>query len=335
MPSHGEGTSQNPVIKGGLPPMKGKPYFDKSASSFGLNGDIGVGPSKMSNSVTPNQLENIAQPSGASLYKGTHGVNVAGDRTRLNVNVVPYGQNSPDDSRNLFADLNPFQIKGIGKTSVHNKTVADKAPELQSTRNNNVSGRPPIPSMRKNRYAYNEVLRNINHDPNEYGPPLLISDSSSISEKIDLNGYKLPYNSNINNDRNTQKLAQVTGSASPSGAGELKSGEDLNVDCNKGNLENSHNDMADVVKQHGNIESGRLDPRKCMHDRFMGKNLKLRDPESHSLSGNSITKRVDQMLDDVDVSECEIPWEDLVIGERIGLGNVLNLYLFCWNILYL
>jgi hypothetical protein len=30
-----------------------------------------------------------------------------------------------------------------------------------------------------------------------------------------------------------------------------------------------------------------------------------------------------QRLDFDDVSECEIPWEDLVIGERIGLGTSL------------
>jgi len=30
-----------------------------------------------------------------------------------------------------------------------------------------------------------------------------------------------------------------------------------------------------------------------------------------------------QRLDFDDVSECEIPWEDLLIGERIGLGMFL------------
>jgi hypothetical protein len=30
------------------------------------------------------------------------------------------------------------------------------------------------------------------------------------------------------------------------------------------------------------------------------------------------SNRLDCVFDDV--SECEIPWEDLVIGERIGLG---------------
>jgi hypothetical protein len=53
----------------------------------------------------------------------------------------------------------------------------------------------------------------------------------------------------------------------------------------------------------------------------MGSNLELKDSDSPSSSIDYITNRVDQILDDADVGECEIPWEDLVIGERIGLGS--------------
>ncbi|XP_061348416.1 serine/threonine-protein kinase EDR1-like [Gastrolobium bilobum] len=331
MPSHGEGSSQNSVIKGGSPQLNQKSCFDKSEympSNFDLKGDNGVGPSKIPNRVTPNQLENSAQLSSASLYKGTRGMNVAGDGTRLNINVVPYSLNSPDDSRNLFADLNPFQIKGTGKTSAHNKTVENKAPELQSTRNNTVSSQPPVPLMWKNHYAYNEIPRQINHDPNEYSPPLIVSNNSSISEKIDLKGSKSTYNTNVNNYRNSKKSAHVTGSVSPSGVGELKGVEDLKVDWD---LENSQNAMVDEIKVHGNIETGQLDQRMRPHHRFVRKNLKLADPMSRSLSVDSTTNRVDQILDDIDVSECEIPWEDLDIGERIGLGSYGEVYRADWN----
>ncbi|KAI5438204.1 hypothetical protein KIW84_024087 [Lathyrus oleraceus] len=41
-------------------------------------------------------------------------------------------QNNPTDSRNLFADLNPFLIKGTGKSSVHNKPAENKPPEHES-----------------------------------------------------------------------------------------------------------------------------------------------------------------------------------------------------------
>ena len=47
----------------------------------------------------------------------------------------------------------------------------------------------------------------------------------------------------------------------------------------------------------------------------------MKDKESSSSLVDSSTNRVDQVFDDVDVGECEIPWEDLVLGERIGLGK--------------
>ncbi|XP_061349438.1 serine/threonine-protein kinase EDR1-like [Gastrolobium bilobum] len=333
-PSHGEGSSQNSVIKGDSPPLNEKSCFEKSdylPSNLGLSRDTSVGPSKMPNRGIPNQPENLPLLSGTSLYKGTLGMNAVGDGTRLNVNVVPYAQNSPNDSQSLFADLNPFQIKGTGKPSVLNKPIENKPPELQSTRNNTVSGRPAVPLMWKNRHAYNEVPRKNNHNPNEYNPPLLVSNSSSKSENIDLNSSKLSYNSNTNNDINGQTLTQVTGSVSPFGVGELNQIEDLNANFNRGDLENSQNVTVEAVKEHENTEIRHHDRRKGMHDPFMGSNLKSKDLGSPSLSIDSITNRVDQVLDDVDVGECEIPWEDLVIGERIGLGSYGEVYHADWN----
>ena len=52
------------------------------------------------------------------------------------------------------------------------------------------------------------------------------------------------------------------------------------------------------------------DPKKSPLDRFMDTSLPSRNLDVRS-----------QRLDFDDVSECEIPWEDLVIGERIGLGT--------------
>ncbi|RDY08419.1 Serine/threonine-protein kinase EDR1, partial [Mucuna pruriens] len=328
-PSHGEGSSQNSVIKNQSLPWNGKPYFEKSEPSIlGLSRDTGVGPSKIPNRGTPNQLENLPALSGSSLYKGTLGMNTVGDGTRLNINVVPYSHNSPNDSRSLFADLNPFQIKGMGKASVHNKPVENKPPE----QNNTVSGRPPVPLMWKNRHAYNEVPWKTNHNPsNEYNPPLFVSNGSSTSENIDLSSSKPSYNSNIINDVNAQTLVQVTGSVSPSSVPKLNQIEDLNADFNQGDLENSQNLMVEAIQEPENVEIRHHDWRKGTNDRFMGSNLKLKDPESASSSIDSITNRVDQILDDVDVGECEIPWEDLVIGERIGIGSYGEVYHADWN----
>lgn len=77
-----------------------------------------------------------------------------------------------------------------------------------------------------------------------------------------------------------------------------------------------------TVERENNV-NGFHDRRKFTHERFMETNSKLKDPESCNSSFDSISSRVDQpVFDDVDVGESEIPWEDLVIGERIGLGNV-------------
>ena len=54
--------------------------------------------------------------------------------------------------------------------------------------------------------------------------------------------------------------------------------------------------------------------RKCTMDRFMGTSLKLKHPESPSPSVHSSTNWID-------LGQCEIPWADLVIGERIRLGK--------------
>ncbi|MCI02812.1 serine/threonine-protein kinase EDR1-like, partial [Trifolium medium] len=219
LPSNGEGSSQTSVIKGNAPPWNGKSYTEKSEympSNFGLNRDTGVGPSKIPNRGSPNQRENLPSSYGNSLYKGTLGMNAVGDGTRLNVNVVPYPQNNPNDPQNLFAELNPFLIKGTGKPSVHNKPVENKPPE-HGTKNKNVSGRPVSPLMWKNQHAYNEVPRKNNHNPNEYNPPLFSPNIPFRSENTDLGTSKSSYNSNINNDTSSQTSAQITGSVSPAG----------------------------------------------------------------------------------------------------------------------
>ncbi|CAL5208486.1 unnamed protein product [Lathyrus oleraceus] len=332
-PSNGEGSSQISVIKGPTMTWNGQSYTEKSEfmpSNFGLNRDTGVGPSKIPNRGSPNQRENLPPSYGNSLYKGTLGMNTVGDGTRLNVNVVPYAQNNPTDSQNLFADLNPFLIKGTGKSSVHNKPVENKPPE-HGTKNNTVSGRPVSPLMWKNQHAYNEVPRKTNHNPNEYNPPLFVSNISFTSEHTDLSTSNSSYNSNINNDISSRTSAQITGSAASAGVGELNRIEGHNADFRRGDLESSQNVMVKRFNEPESTELGYRDRRKCIYDRFMGSNLQLKDSDSPSSSIDSITNRVDQILDDADVGECEIPWEDLVIGERIGLGSYGEVYRADWN----
>ena len=161
-----------------------------------------------------------------------------------------------------------------------------------------------------------------------------------MSGKIYGDGFKSAGNSNMSSmGSNAGNSANGTGSmleASTSQFNRLPLVEDLNANLKRErprNGEESQSNMVDVVKEHEDNEIGFLDRRKCTHDRFMGTNLKLKDPESPSSSVDSSTSRVDQIFDDVDVGECEIPWEHLVLGERIGLGNafdLLNVY-YIWQ----
>lgn len=63
------------------------------------------------------------------------------------------------------------------------------------------------------------------------------------------------------------------------------------------------------------------------NDIFIGTNMLLENVSSSALQSNQ--RRNDPMFDDV--SECEIPWEHLVIGERIGLGSYGEVYHADWN----
>ncbi|XP_028770766.1 serine/threonine-protein kinase EDR1 [Neltuma alba] len=316
--SDGEGSSQISVKRDDSSPLTGKLSFEKSdmSSKMSSSKDAGAIASKMLDRATSSQPEKLPPSAGTLLYsyKGTLGMNAIGDGTRLNANIVPYGQDSLDNSRSLFADLNPFQIKGTGKTSVHNKPMENKSPELQITRDNSVSGQPSVPLMWKNRYAYNDIPKKINRDPSEYN-----SQSSHNSNSV------------INKDRNTLNLMEVTGSSLAPGAGELNRAEGLKEDCNRRNGESFENEMIDVAKEHENNEIKFHDRRKCTYDRFTGSNLKLKASERPSSSIESIAIGADQILDDADVGECEIPWEDLIIGERIGLGSYGEVFRADWN----
>ncbi|XP_061946107.1 serine/threonine-protein kinase EDR1-like isoform X3 [Populus nigra] len=282
---------------------------------------------------------------GTSVYKGSRGGHAVGDGVRMNVNVVPYGPNSPEDSKNLFSDLNPFQIKGTGKSFMHHKPAENKINEFPGRKNNPVPG-PPAPLVWKNRYAYNEVPRRkenelveglyprINREPNNYNQSLA---STSSSEKVYPQGFKSSSNFNPSNkESDTRNYASSVSSAlssDPSQCYSFPSVEEANSNFKENKLwdaKNLQNDSEVMAKEHEDNEIDFHDRRKCTYDRFMGTNLKLKDPESPSASVDPISHRVDQIMDDVDVGD-EICWEDLIIGERIGLGSYGEVYHADWN----
>lgn len=346
-PLLGEGSSQDAALESTL--LLDRNYCSANAESIpssfpGTSGDTAEGSSDIIDRPTSNHVDNLASSGiGTSLYKGSRVAQAVGDGARMNLNVAPYNQNSPEDLKSLFAELNPFQIKGTGKTSVHNKPAENKVDELQRQRNNPVSGRPPVPLMWKNRYACNEVPRKkdydymegllprMNRELNDYNLQSLASSSSATSVKIYGDGFKSSGNSNISSkNSDASNSVSVTSSlpeASTSQFNRLPFVEDLNTN-KKGevawNGEELQSDTVDVVKEQEENEIGFHDRRKLTHDRFMGTNLKLKDPESPSSSVDSSRNRADQIFDDVDVGD-EILWEDLVIGERIGIGNIYSL----------
>ncbi|XP_022155390.1 serine/threonine-protein kinase EDR1 [Momordica charantia] len=314
MSSLDEGSSQNLEAEAGLL-MDGKPGYGRTESVPSSSG------------------------TGTSWYKGVH----SGDsNVRLNVNVVPFGQSS-EDSKNLFADLNPFQIKGTGKSFVHNKSSDNKTEELQKP----TIGHPPVP-LWKNRHAFNAVPQKKEYDymegrfprisrgSNDQNVALSSSASSTVFENVNPGGSGTSTGSSI-----SVRSAEVGSSSSNVNSQStsamvkpniLPSIEEQNIKPNgehSGSID-MQDEMVNTVDERDNLI--RFDNRrKFTYDRSVGTNLILKDPGSPSLSIDPSYNRFEQVYDDVDVGECEIQWEDLIIGERIGLGSYGEVYHADWN----
>ncbi|GLT76180.1 hypothetical protein SLA2020_478550 [Shorea laevis] len=320
-PLNGEGSSQSSAINGRFPLDSGSSSEKaESSSSFsGQRGDSSAGTPVISHKMSPNQLDHLPSTAiGASLYKGSRGTN-AGEGARMNLNAVPYGQSET------------------------------KIDELQRQKNNVVIGRPPV-SSRKNRPAYNEVPKKkeynyvdglfpkINREPNEFHQSASASTSSTNSEKVYPHGFNSSGDSNLpNNDDKTRNRLSGTGPSLTSTTGQFNNQpmvQDLSTNFKEDkSMEGQvvQDNTVDIVKEQQSNEVGLHDPTKSAHERFMGNNLKLKDPETPSSVVDSTVGRVHQLFDDVDVGDCEIAWEDLDIGERIGLGSYGEVYHADWN----
>ncbi|CAI0384249.1 unnamed protein product [Linum tenue] len=326
----GEGPSRNSSSSGCLSRSEDAgPLYSYSGSI----GDAGVGSSGLSNKATHSNL----------LDKENHGGHAVADGIRINGNA-PYNQNGPEDSNNLFADLNPLQNKG--KIFVHSKPGDNKTDGM---RNDIVPGRPPAPLMWKSRYANNEVPRNkeydymdglfprINREPNNYNQTSTASTSSNVSRNAYAQNSKPSVNSN-QASRGSEPRNLYTGSSSAVASGvrqyqnrPMGQAVDLGFEAENQRDASIWQNSA-ISKDEEDGENSALDPRKMTSDMFFGSNLKLKDLESPSSSlESSMSNRVEHGLDDVDVVECEIPWEDLVIGGRIGLGSYGEVYQADWN----
>ncbi|GKV48846.1 hypothetical protein SLEP1_g55637 [Rubroshorea leprosula] len=290
-------------------------------SFSGPSGDSAVVTSIISNKMSPNQLDHLPSTViGASLYKGSRGTNPTVDSARMNLNEVPYSQNSKDDSKNLFADLNPFQIKGTDKTYLQNKSTESKVDDLQR--------------QKMNIYNYVDGLfPKINRESYEFHQSASALTSSTKSEKVHPHGFKLSGDSNLpNNDNKSRDRLSDMGQSLTSTTGQFNNApmvQDVSTNYNEeksNGWQDVQNNTVDMVKDQESNEVHLHDHRKAKPDKCMGKNLKMKNPESPRSPVDCITERVDQLFDDVDVGDFEIAWEDLLIGERIGLGKAYDLF---------
>lgn len=374
-PSHGNckaGNGKSIVEKNTTLDRKSSPQKTESMPSF-MTASRGILPIDVGNSSAGNskvvlptnqshQLSSLAATT-SSQNKGNHGGLVVGDGAKQHINVVPYSQDTVEDTQNLFADLNPFQIIGSSKTSAQNKPAENKVNDFQRRRENIASGpgRPPLPLMWKNRSSRNEVPRTKqyefaegllprnNREPKDYNALSLASSSYTTSEKVYPEIPKV----------NTVEVQGISYSASTSKADGDSSGGGNSVSAlstnqynrfpfdkggsqtdrsltsdqspKKDHQEEYHyrggevlqNNIIDERNERGKNVIGKNDRRKQTHDRFMSTNLKMKVPENSSSSVDVSPSKLDSMPDDV--AECEIPWEDLIIGERIGLGTIFQL----------
>ncbi|KAI3781176.1 hypothetical protein L2E82_11181 [Cichorium intybus] len=277
-----------------------KPYIPKSTKPPGVQSTQSRPiPNNINGATSQNiELQNNTShiPSSAignSLYKGGRGPNAVSGGSRMNVNVVPYSQNTPEDNKNLFTELNPFQIKGSGKALMQ--------PENKIAKNNQVSGRPPVPQMWKNRHAVNEVVP---------GPGRVYSDG--VKSRDSYGG-----TSKENNETGVSNAAE-----SEAAWAEWKNYR-LSLEVVGNNNNNAFSRNKEKVNEN-NVVRGE-DVRKVNVE-----NRKVAvGPESSTSAVDPFPPLIDPVIDDV--GDCEIPWEDLVIGERIGLGSYGEVYHADWN----
>jgi hypothetical protein len=197
-----------------------------------------------------------------------------------------------DDTRNLFADLNPF-----GKVAALDSRLNTGG--FQRRRENISPGpsRPQQPLVMKNWSAYNEEpfqRRNKNVNDNS---------ASSSSQRPPLMG-KSPYINTKDRYGNNSDNSFLGNNV------EMQVSSVQQLPVLKGHLENVNG-----------VHAMKKNPSDKLMEDVMGK----KTVESAVSLSQSRQSRLDPMLDDV--SECEILWEDLVIGERIGLGTLLLFWL--------
>jgi tRNA A-37 threonylcarbamoyl transferase component Bud32 len=285
-----------------------------------------------------------------------------------NVKLTPALQEN-SESKHLFAELNPFGGIELKKASVPFNRLDNRNNELQKRRENVVpsTGRPQQKLVMKNWSPYNDVSNNkqYNYVQDSFARRN-VGDSGVPSSQVARSAAR---NTNLNvGVRNDTSYAasvhnydgikagcsamRMTSTAGMGKVPEMVLRGDLDKGPTNSRLEdqqplerhkwanpaerrvpvNAVQNQAKERKENFDRKQDNTklppDPKKYPLDRFMDTSMPSRNPESISPS-SARSHRLDSMFDDV--SECEIPWEDLVIGERIGLGSYGEVYRADWN----
>lgn len=242
-------------------------------------------------------VQDLLQASGSSLNQESRGSVVTGNGVRLNQNVVPYNQKRAEDPGNLFADLNPFHQQGSARTAGLN-APSSNVDGSHFPKNNNVYGRPPVPLMRENQHQWNVSSfgsRNSN----------VPSVASNLPKKSFTNQIVMDENIPMGNKLATGET-KISSQLLPYGR------ECSSIDGGTYNGDNE--DAHKVLKIRGSTSKLRLGDQD--QDAI---SMELRESGGASCTNGTGGTYVGTVIDDV--GEREILWEDLVIGERIGLGE--------------
>lgn len=321
---------------------RSKPEKIESVHSISDAGGSSIaGSSGINKRPSSNQVDwTLPSAIGTSLYKGGRGPNAAGDGLRLNVNVIPYNQNNPEDPKNLFADLNPFHIKGSGNTVLQKNPARNKVSDLQQPKNTLVPGRPPAPMMWKNRYAHNEVPWKNESDSEGLFPKKIGGSSGYNTSSIASTSSNIP-------QKSSTVTSRLHGNSQPGYRGndevaftrDNSSKLSTELEFRRLSVQDSQNNNRETSQWEGHsFQSDELNGTKAYGDSdhirnlkpyLIGTNTKLKERENPTSSGDLGPSQVDPVFDDV--GDCEIPWEDLVIGDRIGLGSYGEVYHADWN----
>ncbi|KAK9732778.1 hypothetical protein RND81_04G021300 [Saponaria officinalis] len=307
--------------------------MDSLPSSSSASSDVGAGPSRISTKSNSHSQMDLPSTSavGASLFKAHRGNLALGDGTRLNLNVVPYGQGNADDSKNLFADLNPFHIRVSGQTPQQNKPQF-KIEKPQRVRNDAVPGRPPLMMWKNHQAVNNDVLRKKDNDFVEGLFPRHNNGNKDGRTPPEASSNTAPQNvyragSQLAKNKSDDGVNGNNGSSVDVGTSAAQTSSLIDDDRASPVMEStSSSDMLDQGKQfrQDDLRGG----KKCTREGFVGTGFILNGTGSPR-PVDSARRAVDPELDDV--GECEILWEDLDIGERIGLGSYGEVYHADWN----